>query len=152
MKRALLGVVVACGIAVLTTYAAEEKEKSKLDGIKCPVSGKVVKEDQSVEHRSGKVYFCCGGCPDEFKGNKAKYSTKANHQLVATGQAKQAKCPLSGGDLNKDTAITIDKAKLAFCCNNCKGKVEKEKGDAQLEMAFSDKAFDKAGFKIEEKK
>ena len=79
------------------------------------------------------------------------FATKANAQLVQTGQAKQSKCPLSGGDLNKETEITVGGAKVQFCCNMCKGKVEKAEGDKKLEMVFSDDAWKKAGFKVEKK-
>lgn len=120
----------------------------KLDGLKCPISGKDVKEEHAVDFGGGKVYLCCGGCPDAFKKDTAKFTAKGNHQLLATGQAKQAKCPLSGGDLNKDTEITIAGAKVQFCCNNCKGKAEKAKGDEQVNLVFSADAWKKGGFKV----
>lgn len=135
---------------VLPRLTADEKDK--LNGAKCPVAGtKAAKADQSADYRGAKVYFCCGGCPGAFAKDKAKYATKANHQLVQTGQAKQEKCPLSGGDLNKDATADVAGVKVTFCCNNCKGKVEKAEGDAKLELAFADAAFDK-GFKVEKKK
>jgi YHS domain-containing protein len=152
MKRLSMVVVVVSGLLFATAYAADEKVK--LDGIKCPVAGsKDAKEASSVAYKDGKVYFCCNNCPKAFDKDKAKFATKANHQLVATGQAKQAKCPISGADLDKDKNLTIAGAKVGFCCDNCKGKVEKESdADKKLELVFSDKAFDKAGFKVEKKK
>lgn len=139
------------GVSVLfvaTAFAADVK----LDGIKCIVAGnKDAKADNSADYKGGKVYFCCGNCPKAFAADNKKFATKANAQLVATSQAKQAKCPLSGGDLNKDTEISVAGAKVQFCCDMCKGKVEKAKGDEQLELVFSDKAFEKAGFKVEKK-
>ncbi len=148
--NATLLVLALAAALVLPRLTAEEKDK--LNGAKCPVAGtKAAKEDQSAEYRGAKVYFCCGGCPETFAKDKAKYSTKANHQLVQTGQAKQEKCPLTGGDLNKDATADVAGVKVTFCCNNCKGKVEKAKDDEKLELAFADKAFDK-GFKVEKKK
>ena len=148
--NATLLVLALTAALVLPRLTAEEKDK--LNGAKCPVAGtKAAKEDQSAEYRGAKVYFCCGGCPEAFAKDKAKYSTKANHQLAQTGQAKQEKCPLSGGDLNKDATADVAGVKVTFCCNNCKGKVEKAKDDEKLELAFADKAFDK-GFKVEKKK
>lgn len=134
---------------VLPRLTAEEKDK--LNGAKCPISGKAAVADHTAAYRDAKVYLCCGGCPDAFTKDKAKYSTKANHQLVQTGQAKQEKCPLSGGELNADAVATVAGVKVTFCCNNCKGKVEKAEGDEKLELAFADKAFDK-GFKVAKKK
>ena len=57
----------------------------------------------------------------------------------------------------KNNAAKADKSrdykdgKVYFCCDNCKGKVEKAKDDEKLELVFSDKAFEKAGFKVEKK-
>ncbi|MCX7421088.1 MAG: hypothetical protein NT013_16315 [Planctomycetia bacterium] len=148
-KATLLLLALAVTIA-LPRLTAEEKDK--LNGAKCPVaSTKAAKEDNSVEYRGAKVYFCCGGCPDAFAKDKAKYTTKANHQLAVTGQAKQEKCPLTVGDLNKDATAEVNGVKVTFCCNNCKGKVEKAKDDEKIELVFADKAFDK-GFKVEKAK
>lgn len=149
MKRVAFCVAAVCSLFLATAYAAEEV---KLDGIKCIVAAdKPAKADKSVDYKDGKVYFCCGGCPMKFAADMKdakKFASKANAQLVATGQAKQAKCPFSGQDLNKDTELTVAGAKVQFCCNMCKGKVEKAKPEDQLEMVFSDKAYEKAGFKV----
>lgn len=149
MKRISILTVSVLSLVLATAYA---EEKVKLDGVKCIVAGtKAAKEDNAVAYKDGKVFFCCMNCPKAFAGDKAKFATKANHQLVATGQAKQGKCPISGKDLDAGTEITVSGAKVAFCCNMCKGKAEGASGDEQLEMLFSDKAFDKAGFKVAKK-
>jgi YHS domain-containing protein len=143
----------ALGMAALlvATVMAEEKKEVKLDGIKCPVSGKAATEN-SVDYKGGKVYFCCENCPKAFSADSKKFAAKANAQLVATGQAKQAKCPLTGGKLNPDTAITVAGAKVCFCCEKCQGKVTAAKGDEQINLVFSDAAFEKAGYKVGDKK
>ena len=128
-------------LACATVYAADVK----LGGVKCPVSGKAAKAASSVDYKGGKVYFCCDKCPDAFKNETAKFATKANMQLVATGQAKEVKCPITGKDLNPATAIDVSGVKVAFCCNNCKGKVSKAEGDEQLNLVFGEEAF-KKGF------
>ena len=69
---------------------------------------------------------------------------KANSQLVATKQAKQVKCVFTGGPLK--TKLTVAGAEVQFCCNNCKGKASKLKGNDQLVALFGEKAFVKAGF------
>lgn len=142
---AALGVVAL----LVATVMAEDKEV-KLDGIKCPVSAKAATQN-AVDYKGGKVYFCCENCPKGFSANTAKFATKANAQLVATGQAKQDKCPLSGAKLNADTEITVAGAKVAFCCEKCQGKVKAAKDAEAIELVFSDKAFEKAGFKVEKK-
>jgi YHS domain-containing protein len=53
----------------------------------CPVSGKPIKADASVEHEGKKVYFCCPGCPDAFKADPAKYMAKLPQFAKTNGQA-----------------------------------------------------------------
>src|SRR5678815_1334635 len=97
MKARLFAALGIVALLVATVIAEEKKEeKVKLDGIKCPVSGKAATEN-SVDYKGGKVYFCCENCPKAFSADSKKFATKANAQLVATGQVKQEKCPLSGG-------------------------------------------------------
>jgi YHS domain-containing protein len=115
---------------------------------KCVVSGGPAKEDKTVDYKGGKVYFCCENCPKAFEKDVKKFATKANMQLVATGQAKQAKCPLSGGKLNPEKTVKVGGVEVQFCCENCQGKVAKTEGDAQHELVFSDAAFEKAGFAV----
>ena len=147
MRRFSL-LAVTLGFALTTAYAAD----IKVDGVKCIVAPKnAVKADKTRDYKGGKVFFCCDNCPKKFDEDTKAFTTKANAQLVQTGQAKQAKCPISGEALNKDTEITVAGAKVQFCCNMCKGKVEKAEGDEKLDLVFSDKAFDKAGFKVEKK-
>ena len=148
--NATLLVLALTAALVMPRLTAEEKDK--LNGAKCVVaSAKAAKEDKSAEYRGAKVYFCCGGCPEAFAKDKAKYSTKANHQLVQTSQAKQEKCPLAGKDVNKDATAEVSGVKVAFCCNGCKGKVEKAEGDEKLALVFADTPFEK-GFKVEKAK
>jgi YHS domain-containing protein len=135
-------------LAGLAAYAAEEKAAFKAT---CPVSGKPALEDKTAEYKGAKVYFCCENCPKAFAKDTAKFATKANQQLVATGQATEVKCPLSGAKLNPETAVDVGGTKVTFCCNNCKGKVEAAKGDAQAELVFSDAAFAK-GFEVKKAK
>lgn len=143
----MLAVLAGLAVAVAGTVIADEKSGPEL---KCPISGKPAKKDVAVEYRGGEVYFCCPGCPGKFKEKTEKYSTKANHQLIASGQAKQTACPLSGRETNSDTATEVEGVSVAFCCNGCKGKVAKADEEKRREMVFGDKAFEK-GFKVKEK-
>lgn len=142
--RYLFAVALLCAGVGLLMAAEVDVTKAK-----CPVSGKAVKAESSAAYKGGKVYFCCDNCPKAFAANTAKFAAKANHQLVVTGQAKQTACPLAGRKCDPSTAITIDGAKVCFCCNNCKGKATAASGDKQLELVFGAK-FDKA-FKVGKK-
>lgn len=157
MKKYLgIAVVLAVGLVLSIGTANADKEAKK--GAKkaeakltCPVSGKPVNPEATVDYKGGKVAFCCTNCPKAFAANTAKYATKANLQLVQSGQAKEVKCPITGKDLNPETKISVAGTNVCFCCNGCKGKVTKAEGDAQLELVFGDKAFDK-GFVVGKKK
>ena len=140
-----LSAVLAVG---LMAFAAEEKANPFK--ATCPISGKAALEDKTADYKGGKVYFCCGNCPGAFAKDTAKYATKANHQLFATGQATQTKCPLSGGKLNPDANVEIGGTKVGFCCEKCEAKAKEAKGDAQEDLAFTDAAFAK-GFEVKKK-
>lgn len=142
---------VATSLAVLLVAGATVVAADvDLEGIKCVVANRSAKASNAVEYKDAEVYFCCSNCPKKFAENPKKFATKANMQLVATKQYKQKACPLSGGDINPDTAVKVADAKVAFCCNNCKGKVESAEGEEQLKLVFSEKAFKKAYKKAEE--
>lgn len=139
---AMLAVSVVCLGQSASMRAAETAEKPAFKAA-CPVSGKPASKEHAVDYKGGKVYFCCDGCPAAFEKTPAKFSAKANRQLVATGQAKQVKCPLTGRPLNPETAIKVGDVKVCFCCDGCKGKAEKLEGDDQVTLIFNDAAFAK---------
>ncbi|HEX6984888.1 MAG TPA: YHS domain-containing protein [Planctomycetaceae bacterium] len=144
VSRLALGFVVAASaVSALTAARAADEEGKKVE-VKCPVSGKPINKEHSVAYKGGEVYFCCPNCPKAFEKDTAKFATKANHQLVLTEQAEQKKCPITGRPLNKEQKVTVAGAEVTFCCPNCKGKVAKAEGEEQMELVFSDKAFEKA--------
>ena len=144
LSRTSLGLAVLALLTAVTVYAADE---IKLDGVKCFVNPKAAaKAATGVDYKGGKVFFCCMNCPKAFAADTAKFAAKANHQLVATGQAKQEKCPFSGEAIDAGTKITVNGASVAFCCDMCKAKASESK--EQVELIFNDKAFEKAGFKV----
>jgi YHS domain-containing protein len=146
MSISKLSMICAAVLAVgLAAYAAEEKAKEFKQT--CPVSGQPAKEDKTADYKGGKVYFCCENCPKAFAKDTAKFAVKANQQLAATGQATEIKCPLSGNKLNPEATVDVGGVKVAFCCNNCQGKVAAAKGDEQAALVFSDAAFTK-GYEV----
>jgi YHS domain-containing protein len=149
-KRFTAAALVAAACFTLGLQAQDQSKEEKFKPT-CPVSGKEAIDSVSVDYKGGKVYFCCPGCPDAFKGDTAKYAAKANHQLVGTKQAAEKKCPLTGRPLNPATAIDVQGVKVAFCCNNCKGKVAGAKVEEQLNLVFADKPFAQ-GFEVKKAK
>src|SRR5688572_25450885 len=143
--RMLVGLGLAF-VAVAAVMAAEGA-KVKIEGVKCVVAGsKDAKEANSLEYKGGKVFFCCMNCPKAFSKDTAKFAAKANHQLVATGQAKQGACPISGQPVDDTKSVTVNGATVKFCCEICQGKAEK--ADDKVELLFSDKAFEKGKFSV----
>ena len=142
--------VMMCAVLAVGFMAFAADEKAKPFKATCPISGKAALQDKTADYKGAKVYFCCGNCPGAFTKDTAKFASKANHQLVATGQATQVKGPLSGGKLNPDANVEIGGVKVGFCCDKCQGKAAEAKGDAQVDLAFADAAFGK-GFEIKKK-
>ncbi len=143
MKRRSLIALVVCAMFAGGLYAAEE---ISLKDAKCPVAGnKPAKAGTEVDYKGGKVFFCCADCVSKFKDKEtqAKYEVKANEQLVATMQAKQKGCPLSGRKIDPGTKIEVDGIAVCFCCAGCQGKVKNATAEKQREMIFG-KGFDKA--------
>lgn len=146
MKKMIVTLTAAaCALFVTTTFGSAGGAK-KVEP-KCPVSGKAIDKDASVEHNGGKVYFCCMNCPKAFEKDTAKFAAKANYQLLVTGQAKQVKCAFTGGKLNPETKIEVGGVPVCFCCFNCQGKVKEEPTAKQVEAIFNDKAF-KKGYEV----
>ena len=128
---------------------AKSEDGDKKDGkgkftAKCPVSGEAAVKEQFTAYKEKEVYFCCDKCKAAFEAEPAKFEVKANHQLVQTKQFKQEKCPLSGGDCNKEQSVKVANVNVRFCCEKCKGKVESAEADEKLEMIFAEAAFKKA--------
>ncbi len=142
---AIFGLVFAFSVSNVAT--AQED----LTGIKCVMNAdKSALVEAAVEYKGGKVFFCCEHCADEFREDiklkeKSKFATKANHQLVLTGQFVQKGCPMSGGAVDENLTATIGTIKVGFCCEGCAKKVKETEGLAEkANLVFSEAAFKKA--------
>jgi uncharacterized secreted protein with C-terminal beta-propeller domain len=151
----LLAALAALAFVVSSGSAEDEKPKKKKEvtAVKCPVAGKEIEiaDAKVVEYRNAKVYVCCDKCKAKMDEDAAPFAGKANQQLVTTKQYRQAKCPLTGGKLDKEQKLKVAGTMVRFCCDKCKGKVEAAKGDEQSAMVFADKAFETA-FVVAKKK
>jgi len=142
--------IVPLGLAMLLAvkgFSAAEKDAgdAKFEAT-CPVSGKPAIESSFVEMKDGsKVYFCCENCPKAYKADPKKFATKANRQLLETGQIVEVACPLTGKPLNKEAMAEVGEADVHFCCKGCLAKFKAADEDAQLEMVFGAAAM-KKGF------
>ena len=146
-KLSLTALIVASLCFCLTANAADEPALKVSDLRKSGDQG----SRREVQRRTG--LFLLRQLPRRrSKANTKKFATKANAQLVASGQYKQVKCPLSGEDSNPATAVKVADVSVSFCCDKCKAKVEAAKDKKQLNMVFNDKAFDKAFVKAKDTK
>ncbi|MDG1873310.1 MAG: hypothetical protein P8J27_05335 [Mariniblastus sp.] len=122
-----------------------KKSDVELTDVKCMMMPrKNVVAKHAVEYKSGKVFFCCGGCVKRYSKDKKKYAAQANQQLVVTGQYKQVGCPISGGDVDDDQASKVGGVTVKFCCDKCKGKVDSTADKAKKAELVFGKRFDKA--------
>jgi len=150
MKSRIVALFALVSLVVVGSLVAEDAAKVDFAKIKCVVSGKPVNVEKKADFKGGSVYFCCPGCAASFAKDATKFTAKANHQLVATGQAKQEGCPMSGKPVDAANSVAVGGVDVAFCCKNCKGAAEKLQGEEQVTKIFGDDAFGKA-FKVSKK-
>jgi len=103
--------------------------------------------EMSLAFDGGKLQFCCGKCKAIFEKAPAKFAANAHHQLVATGQARQQKCPLCGGEMGDTPQVSIGGVSVGFCSTECHAKAVKASPTERMEMLFGEKAFAK-GFTV----
>ena len=101
MKK-ILAIASALAICVAFSFAAKKAPGPVND--KCPISGKAVNADQTVD-----VGVCCGKCAKKVA---------ADPKLVCKTKGDFTKCPVSGKPAKKNCIV-----KIGFCCAKCKGKV-----------------------------
>lgn len=149
MKQLLLLASLAVVLAGATRLGLAEEsaaQKEKEFAATCPVSGGPAAEENVVEYRGKKIYFCCDKCPQAFKKDPKKFQNNVYLQLLETGQLVQIGCPMSGGPTDEATAEEVGNAKVAFCCEKCQAKFAKTEDDKKLEVLF--KNFDE-GFTLQ---
>lgn len=153
MFKTLTLIVAVClgTVAMQQDGAKKQAKKNSPDpakfGATCPMTGGPAKKAMSTSFGGGKVYFCCGNCLAKFNTMKAKM----NMQLFQTEQVKQVACPMSGQPVKEGNEVAFAKAKVGFCCGNCKGKAEemvKKDADKAVLAMFSGKMYQK-GFKTQ---
>lgn len=149
MKSLLITIPMVGLLLFATIVAAADEKKSEAVQPICPVMGGEIDKNVSTDYLGGKLYFCCAACIDKFTSDKEKYATKANLQLVQTGQAKQTGCPITGRKPNAGKTVKVAGVDVHFCCGGCLHKVNSAKPEEQLDMVFG-KGFSK-GFTVAKK-
>ena len=73
MKRFIALIATVAFLSTASLYGAKEV---KLDGIKCPVSGKAVDAAVTSEYKGRSVAFCCGNCKKTFDADPDSFAKK----------------------------------------------------------------------------
>jgi YHS domain-containing protein len=118
----------------------------KCEGCRCPSGycGLQPRAALSATFEGGKLLFCCGKCKAMFEKAPEKFAANAHHQLVATGQARQVKCPLCGDAPKEAYASTVSGATVRFGSAECKAKADRLAQNDWLEAVLGSKAFHRA--------
>ncbi|MCI0741146.1 MAG: hypothetical protein L0Y72_19040 [Gemmataceae bacterium] len=142
MKARWLLLLAFAGVLFVSSsaFTADEKEEKKFD-CKCVVSGKPALEDKFVEQDGKKIYFCCENCPKAYEKDPEKFVAKVHHQWAKTDQIVQVACPFTGEPMNPEQSVDVDRVTVHFCCEDCKGKAEKEADLLALIFADIEKGF-----------
>lgn len=111
----------------------------------CPITGKPINKDVSIDYKGGKLFFCCPACVAKFQAEKEKFAPWANYQLVMTGQAQQTSCPFTGRAINPNIGPEmVAQAKIGFCCTGCKNTVTRTTDPRDRFTLVFGEPFDKA--------
>lgn len=118
------------------TFSANAGDVNKEDNSKapgelmnqthCPVMGGVIDSSVYTDIQGQRVYHCCPMCSAKLKGDPDKYFSKAAEEGVLFENI-QTTCPVSGEEL-KDKSVYTDYEgrRIAFCCENCREKFNKD--------------------------
>lgn len=98
-------------------------------------------KDLTALHKGATLQFCCARCVKMFKDDAAKFAVAANHQLVATNQAKQVKCPLTGEKVDASVILEVAAINVAFASEECKKKIADAKPAERANLVFGEQAF-----------
>lgn len=125
---------------------AEPVAAAKPINTKCPITGKDIDPTKTVVYEGKVIAFCCDNCVAEFKKNPAGCLAK----LGLTAEAKPAeakpintKCPISDEDINPAKTVVYEGKVIAFCCDNCKAKFEKDPKPFLAKLGLTAKAEEK---------
>jgi YHS domain-containing protein len=75
-KFSIVAMFVLCAglfmTGIIADKAAAAEKKGKPQTI-CPIQGGEIDKSIYTDYKGYRIYFCCAGCPDEFKKDPEKY-------------------------------------------------------------------------------
>jgi YHS domain-containing protein len=84
---------------VKLAFAKASFDKGFTRQTKCPVSGKPIKAEHSVEYKDKKVYFCCPNCPAAFEKDPEKFLDKLPQFKKGDGKKGEGDKPKAEKDV-----------------------------------------------------
>ena len=151
MKSAAMGTLVIGSVfaAAVAGPAAGRESVPALQPV-CVIDDHPIDRAISTDWQGGKVCFCSEKCLKEFLASTGKYAARANHQLLASGQARQVACPFTGKPLNSQIpTVRVAGADIGFCCRACQQTVTRADRQTRFDLIFGD-AF-RTGFAVQKR-
>ena len=86
-------VVVAVVVGLIGSGYAMAVDSSGKGGPQttCPVMGGKIDKNVYADYQGKRIYFCCSGCPADFKKDPDKYMKKLEEQGVVLEKAPETK-------------------------------------------------------------
>jgi YHS domain-containing protein len=99
-------------------------ETGQIVQVACPISGRPVNDETTVEVGHAKAGFCCKNCLAKY--NEANDDGKLEILFgdLEKGFTRQTKCPVSGKPINAEHVVEFEGKKVYFCCPNCPAAFE----------------------------
>ena len=104
---------------------AAEKGKPQT---RCPLMGGEINKEVFVDHEGQRIYFCCPSCIPNFNKDPAGYLKKMKEQGILPEKTPkpQTRCPVMGGEINKDVFVDHQGKRVYFCCDQCTAKFKED--------------------------
>jgi len=99
-------------------------ETGQIVQVACPVSGRPINKEVTVEMGHAKVGFCCEKCLAKYNEADEDGKLKLVFDDLDKGFTRQTKCPVSGKPISAEHVVEHDGKKVYFCCPNCPAAFE----------------------------
>lgn len=117
-----------------------EYEQLKPINAKCPFSGEDINPEAIAYFRGQAIGFCCQKCLSKFNENPEEHlETIPEFKDPLSAKPINAKCPVSGENINPEAVFVYKGKGIGFCCEKCLAKF-KEKPEEYIEKVAEFKA------------
>ena len=116
MKKIILLVSLILFLIPVSAFVEEDELKSQTT---CPVMGGKIDKEIYLDYQGQRIYFCCESCKKSFSEDPEKYMQKIADDKILL-ESVQKKCPVMGGDINKNIYTDYKGRRIYFCCESCK--------------------------------